>query len=137
MLDEIVERLDKKNDTKPTTIKYCSIELYEVSDSYDSKQVIQNIKTYCMENKTSYVIAYHDLDVFTENAFNSHHELIAHEGDRKKPHYHILLSFPYRMYKSDIALKFGIDERWILKLKKESDFNNMIFYVTHEAYENI
>lgn len=139
MLDETAARIKEKSDVLPKspTIQYCSIELYEVSDSYDSKLVLQKIKTGALPNKTSYVIAKHDKDVFTENTFNSYKELIGVKGEPKKPHYHILLRLPYRMYRCDIANALGIEERWILKLKKESDFDNMIWYLTHEKYENI
>ena len=138
MLDETVKRLEKKDDLpKSQTIQYCSIELYAVSDSYDCESIIQKIKSDCLPNKTAYVIAFHDKDVYTEDTFNSYKEIVGVKGQPKKPHYHVLLRLPYRMYKCDIALALGIEERWILKLKKESDFDNMIFYVTHEKYENI
>lgn len=138
MLDETVERLEKKsNEPKSITLQYCSIELYQVSDSYDSEQVLQRIKTDCLPPKTAYVIALHDRDVYTEDTFNSYKELIGTKGQKKASHYHILLKLPYRMYRCDIANKLGIEERWILKLKKEQDFDNMIWYVTHEKYEDI
>lgn len=139
MLDETVKRLENKKDDLPQspTIQYCSIELYEVSDSYDCKQILSRIKESALPNKTSYVIAKHDKDVFTENTFNSYKELIGVKGEPKKPHYHVLIRLPYRMYRCDLALALGIEERWILKLKKESDFDNMIWYLTHEKYENI
>lgn len=128
----------KKDDLpKSPTIQYCSIELYEVSNSYDSQQILSRIKNGALPNKASYVIAKHDKDVFTENTFNSYKELIGVKGELKKPHYHILIRLPYRMYRCDIAQALGIEERWILKLKKESDFDNMIWYLTHEKYENI
>ena len=121
MLDETVKRMENKKDDLPKspTLQYCSIELYAVSDSYDSKLVLQKIKTGALPNKTSYVIAFHDKDIFTENTFNSYKELIGVKGEPKKPHYHILLRLPYRIYRCDIANALGIEERWILKLKKE------------------
>lgn len=138
-LEETIKRLeDKKNDLpKSPTIQYCSIELYKVSDSYDSESVLQSIKKDALPDKSAYVIAYHDRDVFTENTFNSYKQLIGVKGEPKKPHYHILVRLPYRMYRCDLAQKLGIEERWILKLKKESDFDNMIWYLTHEKYEDI
>lgn len=136
-LDETVERIDDKKDVQKETIRYCSIELYKVSSSYDSKQILQNIKEYCISYSCSYVIVYHDKDVYTEDTFDNKKRLIGVKGQPKKPHYHILLLFPYPRPKSDVAQKIGIEERWILKLKKESDFDNMIWYCTHEAYEDI
>lgn len=136
-LKSIINALPKKEENEAKTIKQCSIELYEVSDSYDSKQILSNIKEFALSNQTAYVIVFHDKDVFTEDTFNSYKQLVGRKGEPKKPHYHVLLKFPYRMNLGDVALRFGIEERWILKLKKESDFDRMIWYVTHEAYENI
>lgn len=136
-LEETITRLDGKKDVQKTSVRYCSIELYSVSDSYDCEQVLQTIKEYCVSNGCSYVIAFHDRDIYTENNFDSRKRLIGVKGQPKKPHYHVLIMFPYSRPRSDVALAFGIDERWILKLRKESDFDNMIWYLTHEKYEDI
>lgn len=136
-LDETVKRLDGKKDVQKETILYCSVELYQISDSYDSKQILQNIKAFAVSHSSPYVIAFHDKDIYTEDTFDKNKRLIGTKGQAKSPHYHVLLKLPYRMAKSDLAVQLGIEERWILKLKKESDFDYMIWYCTHEAYKDI
>ena len=134
-LNETVERIDNKKDVQKTTIQYCSIELYSVSDSYDCESILLQIKKDSLQNKSAYVIAYHDQDIYSENTFDSYKRLVGVKGQPKKPHYHVLIRLPYRMERSDVALKYGINERWILKLKKEADFDRMIWYVSHEQYD--
>lgn len=134
-VQQIVEKT-KKERTKGLneTIKQCSIELYEVSNSYDCKSVIQNIKNVAESLKASYVIAFHDKDIFTENTFDSNHQLVGRKGEPKKSHYHIQMQFSSRQNIGDLALKIGVEDRWILRLKHDYDFDNMIVYDTHENY---
>ena len=137
LLNETVERLNKEYEkTKGTTIQQCSIELYEVSDSYDSKQVIQNIKTYAENHKgVTYVIAFHDSDYYSENTFDSHKRLVGVKGQKKSSHYHIGMTFPYRIILNDLAIALGIEDRWIMKVKKDSLMDGLYWYYTHLQYD--
>lgn len=134
-LQNIVERTKKDYEKKESvTIQQCSIELYEVSDSYDCKSVLQKLKTYCEDVKAQYVIAFHNNDFYAENTFDDHKRLVGVKGTKKSNHYHCVIHFPYRIKLSDLAIRLGIDDRWIMIIKKESGFDEMIWYVTHEAY---
>lgn len=134
-LQQVVERTKKDYEKKESvTIQQCSIELYEVSDSYDCKSVLQKLKTYCEDVKAQYVIAFHDNDFYSENTFDDHKRLVGLKGDKKANHYHCVIHLPYRIKLSDLAIRLGIEDRWIMIIKRESGFDEMIWYVTHEAY---
>lgn len=117
------------------TLKYCSVELYPDSDSYNFDKVYSNLKDYCSLHKVSYVSMYHDSDFYSENTFNSQKELIGVKGQKKKNHYHVLLSFVNRVGLNDLSLALGIEDRWIKILKHDYDFDNMIVYLTHIKYD--
>lgn len=134
-LQSIVERTKKEYEKKESvTIQQCSIELYEVSDTYDCQSVLQKLKTYCEDVKAQYVIAFHNNDFYTENTFDDHKRLVGVKGDKKANHYHCVVHFPYRIKLSDLAIRLGIEDRWIMIIKKESGFDEMIWYITHEKY---
>lgn len=125
----------QKEHNEQKTMKQCSVELYTVSESYDFGTVYQNIKTYCEKHKASYVAMLHDSDYYTENTFDSRKQLIGTKGQKKRDHYHVLVSFAYRVTLSDFALAIGIEDRWIKCLTHEYDFDNMIVYLTHIKYD--
>lgn len=128
----------KKNyDKEQKTIKYCSIEVYEVSKDYDSKKVIDSIKSYCASHNCRYAIMLHNKDYYSEDTFDSDYRLIGRKGDKKANHYHCLISFKNRVGLNDIALAFGVEDRWIKILKHDYDFDNMIVYVTHVKYDPV
>ena len=136
-IKKLVEKLNKEKEyekEKSVTLQQCSIELYEVSDSYDCQSVLQKLKTYCEDVKAQYVIAFHNNDFYTENTFDDHKRLVGVKGDKKANHYHCVIHFPYRIKMSDLALRLGIEDRWIMIIKKESGFDEMIWYITHEKY---
>lgn len=116
------------------TLQYCCLEIYEESADYGRSgqaiidQIIEN------EKKCSYVIMKHDNDFFSENTFNSNHELIGTMGQKKKNHWHVILGFKYRVPLSDVANWLHLPDRFIQKLKGEKDFDNMIVYLTHIKY---
>lgn len=126
---------NKEYTQEQKTLKYCSIELYPDSKSYNFDKVYSNLKEYCNLHHTSYVSMFHDSDYYSENTFNSYKELIGVKGEKKKSHYHVLLSFANRVGLNDIALAFGIEDRWIKILKHDYDFDNMIVYLTHIKYD--
>lgn len=126
---------NKEYDKEQKTMEYCSIEVYEVSESYDSEKVINNIKNYCASHNGRYAIMLHNKDYYSENTFDSNYRLIGRKGDKKANHYHCVISFKNRVYLNDIALKFGIEDRWIKILKHDYDFDNMIVYCTHVKYD--
>lgn len=126
---------DKVHDQEQLSMKYCSIEIYEVSKDYDSKIVIDNIKNYCASHNGRYAIMLHNKDYYYEDTFDSNYRLIGRKGDKKANHYHCLISFKNRVFVNDIALKLGIEDRWIKILHHDYDFDNMIIYVTHVKYD--
>lgn len=128
--------MKKKEYQKQLTLQYCSIEIYESSNDYNSFDVISKIKEYCKKHGSQYVIMLHDNDFYTENTFASDRSLVGCKGEKKKNHYHCLLAFKYRVFLNDIALAFGIEDRWIKVLKHDYDFDNMIVYCTHIKYDN-
>lgn len=125
----------KEYEHKQKTMQRCSIEIYEKSADYDTSKVFENIKNYCDEHGAKYVSMFHDKDFFTENTFNSRKELIGVAGEKKSNHFHVLVSFKNQTGINDFALAIGIEDRWIKILKHESDFDNMIVYLTHVKYD--
>lgn len=116
------------------TIKYCSLLLYEKSDSYGGrtgKDIIDEIVKLSEEMKFNYSYIYHDDDYFDEDTFDSNKHLIGVKGEKKDNHYHVVIGFRYRIVLSDFALKLHIEDRFIEKLKKEIDYDNMLVYLTH------
>ena len=130
-----VERVANIVHSQQKTMQYCSIELYVETESYNFNEVFERIKQYCADNGSQYVAMLHDSDYYSENTFNDLHQLIGTKGQKKADHCHVLISFKYRVLLSDIAVKFGIEERWIKILKKSIDFDNMIVYLTHIKYD--
>lgn len=129
----IIPKKEYKNSQK--TIKYCSIELYPESESYDFDKVFEKIKEYCKTNQASYVSMLHDLDYYTEDTFDHQYKLIGRKGQKKSAHVHCLLSFGKRVDLNGFANTIGIEERWIKILKHDYDFDNMIVYLTHIKYD--
>ena len=111
-------------------VQWASVEIYRDTESYDCDVVLNTIKKWCEDHKSQYVIMLHDKDIYSKDTFKNH-ILVGKKGDKKKPHYHCLVSLPYRRYLNDLSIAFGIEDRWIKKLKTERDFDNMIVYVTH------
>lgn len=127
---------DDNTFTKPIgmTIKYCSLLLYEKSDSYGGrtgKDIIDEIVKLSEEMKFNYSYIFHDDDYFEEDTFDSNKNLIGVKGEKKDNHYHVVIGFRYRIVLSDFALKLHIEDRFIEKLKKEIDYDNMLIYLTH------
>jgi len=134
-LKDTAKKVADKEHSQQKTMQYCSIELYTETESYDFNKVFKRIKKYCEKNGSQYVAMLHDSDFYSENTFNDLHQLVGTKGQKKANHYHVLISFKYRVLLSDIAVKFGIEERWIKILKKSIDFDNMIVYLTHIKYD--
>lgn len=133
-LVETVERTKKEYyEDKPVTCKAVTIELYKVTDSYDSAKVLESIKEFCDRKKAQYTIMLHDQDVYKQDTYNNH-VLVGRKGQRKADHYHICIYLKNRLSINDLAIAFGIEDRWIKKLKKDVDFDNMIVYCTHIRY---
>lgn len=138
-LKETADKTSKVYDEpKGITLQYCCLEIYEVSDDYNGlsgKQIIDLIKEKSI-GKYSYTIIFHDSDFYTENTFDKYKNLIGIKGQKKSNHYHVVIGFRYAHYLSDIALMFGIKDRFIQKLKKEIDYDNMLVYLTHIKYDD-
>lgn len=135
-LQETADRI-KKDYTQDSSVtaKAVTIEIYEVSESYDSVLVLKKIKEYCNEKGTQYAIMKHDQDIFSKDTFSKDHRLLGRKGQKKDTHYHINLYFKNRVHISDLSIAFGIEDRWIQKLKKDQDFDNMLIYCTHIRYD--
>lgn len=122
---------------KGLTLQYCAIEVYETSEYYNGKsgeEIIEKIVSSADDKGYSYCIMKHDNDFYTENTFDSNHRLIGKKGMKKENHWHVVLGLKYRLPLSDVALWFGIPDRFIKKLKSEKDFDNMLVYLTHIKY---
>jgi len=128
-----VPKKQYKNEQK--TIKYCSIELYTETESYNFKKVFEKIKDYCNQNQASYVSMLHDSDYYTEDTFDHNLRLVGRKGQKKANHVHCLISFGKRVDLNGFANNIGIEERWIKILKHDYDFDNMIVYLTHVKYD--
>lgn len=140
-LKETVNRTDKDFDEPiGLTLQYCCLEIYENSNDYNGKtgqQIIDLIKKESI-GKYSFTIIFHDCDYYNENTFDKNRNLVGIKGKKKANHYHVVLGFRYRVKLSDISQKFGIADRFIKKLKKEIDYDNMLVYLTHIKYaENV
>lgn len=137
-LAETVERTNKEYEApKGLTIQYCALEIYETSDDYNGRSgedILMNIRDQATKHKFNYAIMKHDRDIFNENTFDKNRKLIGIKGNSKKVHWHVVIALPYRMPLSDVALWFGLPDRFITKLKTEKDFDNMLVYLTHIKY---
>lgn len=130
----VVDRLPKKdNDLNGMTMQNCSIELYPNTESYDFADIMHNLNDYCTEHNCQYAIMHHDQDIYYQDTY-SDRVLIGRKGQPKADHYHYLIHFPHRMVLTDFADKIGIEPRWIKRLKKDQDFDNMLIYLTHIRY---
>lgn len=135
-IKQIIERLpEKDNSMNGMTLQNCSIELYPDTESYNFGEVMNNINFYCSQNDCQYAIMLHDQDYYSEDTY-SNRELIGRKGQKKSDHYHYLIHFPHRVVLTTIADKFGIEPRWIKRLKKDQDFDNMLIYCTHIRYDD-
>lgn len=134
MLEETAKRV-KKDDSqnKEITMQHCCLELYPDSESYKFTQVMSLLTDYIEQKGVQYAYMYHDKDFYVDDKY-SNHELIGRKGELKKPHYHIVLHFKHYVNLGDLALYLGIEKRWIKKLKKDSDFDNLLIYCTHIRY---
>ena len=138
-LSDTVQKTKKEFDEPDSvTFQYCMLEIYEKSDDYKGKtgkDIIELIKQ-SSDKFYNYSIMFHDQDFYSENTFDKYKNLIGVKGQKKSNHYHVVLGFRYRVRLSDIALKFGIPDRFIQKLKKEIDYDNMLVYLTHIKYDD-
>lgn len=136
-LQKLIKKINDsdKHEQEQKTLKFCSIEIYEVSKDYDSKKVIESIKDYCASHNCKYAIMLHNNDFYTKDTFDSDFRLIGHKGDKKANHYHCLIAFKNRVGLNDIAIAFGVEDRWIKILKHDYDFDNMVVYLTHIKYD--
>lgn len=122
----------KKQEPK-STVKYQTIcmLLYEDTADYKIDEVLKSIKN--DSNAVSFAFIKHDKDIFTEDTFDEYGRLLGHEGEFKKPHYHVVVKYMQNLNKSDIANSYTIPSRFIEKCK---DFKGALLYLTHRNAED-
>lgn len=103
-----MEDLEEKT---PKKYRNWLILLYDDTDSYDFKEVLQVIKAH------------------------KYYAYIKHipEETEKKPHFHVILSFDNATKKSTLANKLGIPENYISEIK---NFRSMCRYLIHKDDED-
>ncbi len=79
----------------------------------------------------SYVLIFHDQDVWTEDDEKSNPEHKA--GEKKKPHWHIILKFPEARYQNAIAKELGIASNYLQKI---SIFKSACLYLVHHGWSD-
>lgn len=140
-IKKVVDNLDKKpkdiNDFLDTKTIGLTIELYPEDENYDCDKVLKAIVERCTELDCLYAYCLHDNDFFSENTFDSNKRLIGRKGQKKKNHYHVVIMFNYPTVIGDFMLSIGFSQiRFVKKLKKPLEVDNMILYLSHIKYPN-
>jgi hypothetical protein len=108
-------------------------EIYPDSESYDCEEILARLKYYWTDDAEWYY-AFHDLDTYTED------DLIKFQvrngqkpewkvGDKKKPHYHLVVRNGGPIVLGNAAKKFGIPSNHVDRVK---DFKRMVRYLIHK-----
>lgn len=145
VVKNFVETLDKNADDTNSFLEKkaigLTIELYQQTTDYDCDKVLKKIVEYCEHYDCLYAYCLHDSDYFTDNTFNSRRELIGRKGEKKQNHYHVVIQFNYETVIGDFVAKLDIPDedkfcRFIKKLRKPMEIDNMLLYLSHIKYPN-
>lgn len=79
-----------------------------------------------MDGTYSFCGILHDKDVWEDGESPDHNA-----GDLKKPHYHILVSFPNARFRSAVAGELGIKENYVQEC---TDRKSAILYMIHDGF---
>lgn len=97
----------------------CSV-LYEEDETH-----LKAIKK--IEREFDSALIRHDMDVYEEDIFEDG-KIIHHEGEFKKPHYHVVLKFANARSSKSVAKDLGITENYLEPCKK---YRQSMEYLIH------
>lgn len=93
---------------------YWTLELYDESDFYDFKEVMNKLKNYNM------IYIRHDKDK-------------REDGTLKTPHYHVVIKFKNYKWLNSLSEELGVPRNYFQKVRS---MENILFYLIHYKEDN-
>lgn len=107
---------------------YWTLLLYKDSESYNTEQIIKEIKS-----KYNAVYILHNKDTYNEDIYNEDNSIKHKKGEIKKEHYHIVLKFKNYKWLNTLSEELGIEMNYFQKI---NNLENILCYLIHYKEDN-
>lgn len=107
---------------------YWTLLLYKDSESYDTEQIIKEIKS-----KYNSIYILHDKDTYNEDIYNEDNSIKHKKGEIKKKHYHIVLKFKNYKWLNTLSEELNIEMNYFQKI---NNLENILCYLIHYKEDN-
>lgn len=105
--------------------------LYEIIAYSENDQFINLMSTIMKLINLRWYWSYHDKDKYDQDLIDEKGNVLHHQGELKKPHYHILLYFKEGCTISSVSKKIGCTENMINFYKEGTDENRLDYRVRY------